>query len=235
MLTGRMVDAAGAARLGCAVALAMLTTEEVARFISPPPTTVEGFERFIAWTHRAARGRQLRLLRGHARTGSTRRSGSSRCASWSRASAPPNGDSRSARRSGAPAMFKDGARMVIEFAFDTFGVHRLEARAAVLNGRGNGALRKVGAMQEGMLRKSFLRTASISTRRCGPSSTRTGAASARSGACGCTKATDSEDRTDKALRIAGPFLTARAWPGTFTSSAFRLPPSSSPFFLCYLF
>ena len=30
----------------------MLTTEEVARFISPPPTTVEGFERFIAWTHR---------------------------------------------------------------------------------------------------------------------------------------------------------------------------------------
>jgi hypothetical protein len=32
--------------------LAMLSTEEVARFISPPPTTVEGFERFIAWTHR---------------------------------------------------------------------------------------------------------------------------------------------------------------------------------------
>src|SRR5438105_2135789 len=31
---------------------AMLTTEEVARFISPPPTTVEGFERFIAWTIR---------------------------------------------------------------------------------------------------------------------------------------------------------------------------------------
>ena len=32
--------------------LAMLTTEEVARFISPPPTTVEGFERFIMWTQR---------------------------------------------------------------------------------------------------------------------------------------------------------------------------------------
>src|SRR5262245_31531973 len=29
-----------------------LTTYEVARFISPPPTTVEGFERFIACTHR---------------------------------------------------------------------------------------------------------------------------------------------------------------------------------------
>src|SRR4026208_1501996 len=31
---------------------AMLTTEEVSRFISPPPTTVDGFERFIAWTIR---------------------------------------------------------------------------------------------------------------------------------------------------------------------------------------
>src|SRR4029434_2390666 len=31
---------------------AMLTTEEVSRFISPPPTSVEGFERFIASTQR---------------------------------------------------------------------------------------------------------------------------------------------------------------------------------------
>src|ERR1700730_10631149 len=32
--------------------LPMLTTAEVPRFISPPPTTVDGFERFIAWTLR---------------------------------------------------------------------------------------------------------------------------------------------------------------------------------------
>ena len=32
--------------------LALLTTEEVTRFISPPPTTVEGFERFIQWAQR---------------------------------------------------------------------------------------------------------------------------------------------------------------------------------------
>src|SRR5438128_2205082 len=30
----------------------LLTTEEVTRFISPPPSSVEGFERFIEWTHR---------------------------------------------------------------------------------------------------------------------------------------------------------------------------------------
>ena len=47
--------------------------------------------------------------------------------------------------------------MVIDFVFDTVDIHRLEARAAVQNGRGNGALAKVGAVKEGVLRKSFLR------------------------------------------------------------------------------
>src|SRR5207237_9174432 len=54
-------------------------------------------------------------------------------------------------------VFQDGAELAMEFAFDTLGVHRLEARAAVLNGRGNGALQKTGAVQECVLRKSFLR------------------------------------------------------------------------------
>src|SRR5581483_10612348 len=54
-------------------------------------------------------------------------------------------------------VFREGAELVLEFVFDTIGVHRLEARAAVPNGRGNGALLKVGAVQEAVLRKSFLR------------------------------------------------------------------------------
>ena len=32
--------------------LALLTTAEVSRFISPPPSTVDGFERFIQWAQR---------------------------------------------------------------------------------------------------------------------------------------------------------------------------------------
>jgi RimJ/RimL family protein N-acetyltransferase len=136
--------------------LAMLSSEEVARFISPPPTTVEGFERFIAWTHRErAAGnyacfavvphgmdtaigifqiRQLEPGFGTAEWGFAIGS-----AFW------------------GTGLFMDGARMVIDFAFDTIQTHRLEARAAILNGRGNGALRKIGAVQEGILRKSFLR------------------------------------------------------------------------------
>jgi RimJ/RimL family protein N-acetyltransferase len=54
-------------------------------------------------------------------------------------------------------VFQDGAELVLEFTFETLGVQRLEARAAVRNGRGNGALQKIGAIQEGVLRKSFLK------------------------------------------------------------------------------
>ena len=54
-------------------------------------------------------------------------------------------------------LFVAGAAHVLDFAFDTVGVLRLEARAAVINGRGNGALRKIGAVQEGVLRRSFFR------------------------------------------------------------------------------
>jgi ribosomal-protein-alanine N-acetyltransferase len=136
--------------------LAMLSTEEVTRFISPPPTSVEGFERFIAWAHRErAAGRyicfavvphgmdtaiglfQVRQLEPNFAT-----------AEWGFAIG-----------SGfwGTGVFLDAAELVIQFAFEEAGVHRLEARAAVGNGRGNGALRKMGASQEGILRKSFLR------------------------------------------------------------------------------
>src|SRR6478736_4886071 len=35
-----------------ATLLAMVSTEEVSRFISPPPSTIAGVERFIAWARR---------------------------------------------------------------------------------------------------------------------------------------------------------------------------------------
>jgi RimJ/RimL family protein N-acetyltransferase len=54
-------------------------------------------------------------------------------------------------------LFPEGARAVLDFGVDVIGSARFEARAAVANGRGNGALRKIGAVQEGVLRRSFLR------------------------------------------------------------------------------
>ena len=136
--------------------LAMLNTEEVARFISPPPTTVEGFERLVIWAlneQRAGRYvcfavvpagmdvavgifqvRQLDSTFTNAEWGFVM--GSS---FW------------------GTGIFVDGAKMVLDFTFNELGVHRLEARAAVRNGRGNGALRKLGAVPEAVLRQSFVR------------------------------------------------------------------------------
>ena len=135
---------------------AMLTTEEVSRFISPPPTTIEGFERFITWT---IRQRTLGTYACFAVTvdGSDTAIGIFQL----RELEPGFGTAEWGFAIGSPywgtGVFQKGAELVINFAFGTVGVHRLEARAAVRNGRGNGALRKVGAVQEGVLRKSFLR------------------------------------------------------------------------------
>ena len=136
--------------------LTLLTAEEVTRFISPPPTTLVGFERFIRWTEREREAgryacfavvpdgydtaiglfqiRQLDPLFHTAEWGFVLGS-----AFW------------------GSGLFVKGAERVVEFTFDIIHAQRLEARAAVKNGRGNGALRKLGAVQEGILRKSLLR------------------------------------------------------------------------------
>src|SRR5690606_27341720 len=135
---------------------AMLTTAEVARFISPPPATLEGFVRFIE----GAQGQRL----------------AGACACY--AVVPAGSDVavglfqvRATESTFATAewgfalgsaywgrgLFLESASLVLDFVFGSIGAHRVEARAAVANGRGNGALRKLGAVQEGVLRRSFFR------------------------------------------------------------------------------
>jgi RimJ/RimL family protein N-acetyltransferase len=57
----------------------------------------------------------------------------------------------SARGTGA---FIEAARLIASFAFGPVGAHRLETRVLLQNGRANSALRKLGAVQEGILRRS---------------------------------------------------------------------------------
>jgi len=54
-------------------------------------------------------------------------------------------------------VFTEAARLAGSFAFGRVGIHRLEARVLLQNGRANGALRKLGAVQEGILRRSLRR------------------------------------------------------------------------------
>lgn len=136
--------------------LALLTTEEVARFISPPPTTLEGFQGFIAWTHRQRAAGQYACF-AVVPSGMRTTVGLFQV----RALDPRFGVAEWGFVLGSPywgrGIFAEGAALVLKFAFDTIRVHRLEARASVENGRGNGALRKVGARLEGTLRQSFSR------------------------------------------------------------------------------
>jgi ribosomal-protein-alanine N-acetyltransferase len=52
-------------------------------------------------------------------------------------------------------LFLESAEQIVDFAMYTLGIHRLEARSAVDNVRGNRALEKLGAVREGMLRQCF--------------------------------------------------------------------------------
>jgi RimJ/RimL family protein N-acetyltransferase len=137
------------------VLLECLTTEEVTRFISPPPTTVDGFEKFIAWTIREREAGRY-LCFAVVPEGSETAVGLFQVRQLDPTFATAEWGFAIGSKFWGSGLFAAGAEMVIEFAFDVIGVHRLEARAAVENGRGNGALRKIGAVPEGILRKSFL-------------------------------------------------------------------------------
>lgn len=136
--------------------LSMLTSHEVARFISPPPSTIAGYERFIEWTHQE-RAAGNYMCFGIVPDGLDSAVGLFQI----RQTEPGFGTAEWGFALGSPywgrGLFMEGAQLVLDFAFDVVGVHRLEARAAVPNGRANGALRKLGAIQEGILRRSLLR------------------------------------------------------------------------------
>jgi ribosomal-protein-alanine N-acetyltransferase len=132
----------------------LLTTEEVARFITPPPTTLEGFRQFISWALERQRQGKVAFFAVTLR-GSDAPVGlfqvrsldaSFTTAEWGFALGSPYWGT---------GLFPQGAALTQSFAFEQLRVNRLEARSMVVNARGNAALRKVGATAEGLLRQSF--------------------------------------------------------------------------------
>ncbi len=131
-----------------------LSSPEVGRFMTPPPASVRGFEHFIAWIQgerRAGRCFCLALLPA----GSDRPVGliqmraldpSFVTAEWGFALDP---------RHWGTGLFIESARIAVDFAFRYLPILRLEARSSVANERGNGVMRKLGAVPEGTLRQSL--------------------------------------------------------------------------------
>ena len=135
---------------------ALLTTEEVARFISPPPTTVEGFEAFIQWAHEQRKlGRYVCF--GVVPTGQTAAVGLFQVCISDAATKTAEWGFVLGSAFWGTGIFMEGARRTLDFVFGQLGIRRLEARAVPQNGRGTGALRKVGAVRVGLLRGSLER------------------------------------------------------------------------------
>jgi len=156
VLRGVGVELRELRRSDAASLYSLLTTDDVARFITTPPSSVEGFERFVEYAHRRrSQGEfacfavvpegldtavgifQVRALDADFST-----------AEWGFALGSPFW---------GRGLFSEGARLVMDFAFEEIGVNRLEARAMAENDRANGALRKVGAYKEAVLRQSMVK------------------------------------------------------------------------------
>ena len=136
--------------------LVMLSADEVAEFVSPLPRTVEGFTAFIAEA-RLDRSIGRSFCFGVVPNGYEDAMGLFQvrelepgfgCGEWGFAIGSAFWGS---------GIFVEAAKTIIDFSFGVVGVHRLEARSIMSNSRGNAALRKVGAQQEGILRRSFQR------------------------------------------------------------------------------
>jgi RimJ/RimL family protein N-acetyltransferase len=155
-LVGRRVTLREPRATDATALFSLLSTEEVSRFISPPPATLDGFQRYVSWTLRQRAAGQyicFAILPAGAEAPigliHVRALGPGFViADW--------GFAIGSEFWGA-GMFAEAAELVLDFAFGVLGTHRLEARAALCNGRGNGAMKKLGAEREGVLRHAFLR------------------------------------------------------------------------------
>ena len=136
--------------------LAMLSSEEVARFISPPPPTVDGFERFIMWAQ-AERQAGRYMCFGVVPRGMDAAIGVFQIRQLDPGFINAEWGFAFGSAFWGTGLFMTSSRMLLDFTFGVMGIHRMEARAAIPNGRGNRALQKLGASFEGVLRRSLLR------------------------------------------------------------------------------
>ena len=154
VLTGHTVKLRGLKETDALALLQLLEADEVRRFVSAPPATVDEFRSFIAWTRRQQEAGTyasfaVTLVGSDAVVGliQLRDLGCGfEAAEWGFAVASDLWGT---------GVFHEAAQLALQFVFHTLKARRLEARALARNGRGLAALRKLGAVEEGVLRQSF--------------------------------------------------------------------------------
>jgi len=131
-----------------------LGTSEVSRFIAPAPTTAAEYRRFIAWSRRVSTSRS-HLVYGVVPQGSQQPIGLMHLWRLEPDFSVAECGFVLGEAWWGSGVFLDGARALLRYGFAEFGIHRLEARSAVGNARGNAAMRKLGLECEGRLRSCF--------------------------------------------------------------------------------
>jgi ribosomal-protein-alanine N-acetyltransferase len=154
VLTGPGVTLRNLTRRDASSLVANLSTDAVLRYIARCPSSVAGFERFIRWSHRERRCGRF-ICFGIIPAGHRRPVGvvqlwpiepNSSTAEWGFALG---------ERYWGMGLFEKCAALLLDFAFGELDVFRVEARAVDANRRGNGALEKIGARREAVLRRGF--------------------------------------------------------------------------------
>ena len=133
---------------------AALANPEVSQYLPVGPTSVEQFARFIRWVRRE---RQAGRYLCYAVVPRGQEMAAGLFQLWP---IEPGFGTAEIGFALDPSLwgtgtFINGATAVVDFAFKTLGVRRLECRSAVTNARGCSALLKLGAIQEGTLRRCF--------------------------------------------------------------------------------
>lgn len=134
--------------------LASVSSDAVTRFVSEPPLSVEGVERFVAWTHRqraAGGGACFGIVpAGHADVAGLAQI-------WrldSTFTAADYGFALAAEFWGN-GIFEEGTRLLLSFVGPVLGVRRLEAWVCEENARALRALAKVHATRHESIRRPF--------------------------------------------------------------------------------
>jgi len=122
----------------------------VTAYMAPPPPTIAKFNGFVVWSHQQ-REQGNGLCFGIVPDGMTTAVGilQVRCMDSTESSAEW-GFVLSAHF-WSTGVFADAAEQLVEYAFTTMHVNRLEARIALRNGRAHAAVRKLGAQPESTL------------------------------------------------------------------------------------
>ena len=134
----------------------LFSDPEVNRFVSLPPPSIDAFAGFVTWTQtQRTRGRLVCF--GIVPAGLRDAVGIIQIRALDPSFALAEWGFVLGAAFWSTGVFEDAASQVLDFAFNTLKVYRLEARAVSVNGRGNGALQKLGATTEAVLAQGLRR------------------------------------------------------------------------------